>query len=366
MLLEVIIFQVKATCENFNFQRVFNIVEQFLFPVSKVIDINDPSARFKVITEKKNTNNDEYQAKIKLGNDYLYVKERILYREDLERELMQSRFHHCSREFSSKIFKKLMSRFNFPKLMGIVNVTPDSFYPESRVSKLDELNRIYLNKPDIIDAGGESTRPGSETIKPQDEQSRLMFFFDNLPDNDIEISIDTRNPSTAELFSAKIHYINDISGFSSSMMRDVAKSGKKKCIVMHMRGTPGTMNYLTNYDDLIAEINMFFFERVGSMLDYGIEADKIIIDPGIGFSKTAEGNMKIIANAGSFSIGPDVLFGTSRKSFIGKLTGSNVQERLPETIATSLHLAMNSVDILRVHDVKENRNSLLMLEQLLL
>ena len=99
-------------------------MEQFLFPVSKVIDINDPSARFKVITEKKNTNNDEYQAKIKLGNDYLYVKERILYREDLERELMQSRFHHCSREFSSKIFKKLMSRFNFPKLMGIVNVTP--------------------------------------------------------------------------------------------------------------------------------------------------------------------------------------------------------------------------------------------------
>ena len=88
-------------------------MEQFLFPVSKVMDINDPSARFKVITDKKNTNNDEFQAKIKLGNDYLYVHERILYREDLERELMQSRFHDYSREFSSKIFKKLLSRLIF-------------------------------------------------------------------------------------------------------------------------------------------------------------------------------------------------------------------------------------------------------------
>ena len=342
------------------------MVDQFLFPVSKVKDIKDPYARFKIFNEERAETNEKSASKIRIGNDYLYGYEKKLYREDLERELIQSKFHNFSRDFSFKIFKKLTDRFNFPKLMGIANITPDSFYPESRFTKLDELNRLYLCKPDIIDAGGESTRPGAETVNPKDEQNRLKFFFDNLPENDIEISLDTRNPSTATMFSQKIDYINDISGFSSSRMIDIARTGKKKCIVMHMRGTPETMNSLVDYDDLIAEINMFFFERVGSMLDYGIKPDRIIIDPGVGFSKTSEGNMSLIANAISFSIGPEVLFGTSRKSFIGKLTGSNVQERLPETITTSLHLAMNSVDILRVHDVNENRNALIMLQQLLL
>ncbi len=342
------------------------MVEHFLYPISNVKDNDDPYAKFKIFNENKDENPEKAQGKIKLGNNYAYQHEVLLYREDLERELMQTKFHDFSREFSSKVFQKLSSKFKFPKLMAIVNITPDSFYPGSRISKIDDLNRLFLESPDIIDVGGESTRPGAKTVSSEDEQKRLSFFFDNLPEMDFEISLDTRNPSTAEMFSHKIDYINDISGFSSKQMIEIAQSSKKKCVVMHMRGTPETMNNLTNYDDLIAEINMFFYDRIGSLLESGIEPNKIIIDPGIGFAKTVEGNMKILSNALSFSIGPEVLFGTSRKSFIGKLTGSKVEERLPETIATSLHLAMNSVDILRVHDVKENRNSLLMLQRLLL
>ncbi|EQD77865.1 dihydropteroate synthase, partial [mine drainage metagenome] len=199
-----------------------------------------------------------------------------------------------------------------------------------------------------------------------EEEKRLSHSLVNIDHSNIEVSLDTRNPTTADHFSDEIDYINDIGGFVLNDMMEIAKRERKKCIVMHMKGTPETMGSLIAYDDPVAEIIMFFYERIKTMTDFGISPESIVIDPGIGFAKSAETSIEIISKAISFNIGVPILFGTSRKSFIKKITGTEVKERLPETIATSLYLATKGIEILRVHDVNENRNALLTMQQLTL
>ncbi|WP_297217316.1 dihydropteroate synthase [Thermoplasma sp.] len=262
---------------------------------------------------------------------------------------------------SAAIFKALDEKPAIPKIMGIVNATPDSFYPGSRVlGHSDLVFKMIDEKPDIIDIGAESTRPGSKGVDPSTELDRLIPIVKMVRDySDIPISIDSRHPSVIDgLTKYEINYINDISGFTDRRMIEIAKDSGLNCIVMHMRGTPENMQSMTTYDDVIYEVSAFLADRTEALLKNDVSFDRIILDPGIGFAKDIKGNVEILRNIKSFNIGFPLLVGTSRKSFIGMITGQKVENRLAGTIGTSIYLAENRVSILRVHDVKENRDAL--------
>ena len=181
----------------------------------------------------------------------------------------------------------------------------------------------------------------------------------------IPVSIDTRHHETV---SSLLHYgismVNDITGLRSAEMRKVVLDNDLDAVIMHMKGEPFNMQTMTFYEDIIAELNKFFFEQIRKSWEDGINLERIIIDPGIGFAKGLKGNMDILRNIDSFKIGQRLLVGTSRKTFIGKITGSSVEERLPGTIATSIYLSGKGVDILRLHDVRENRDAIKMMRLL--
>ncbi len=252
--------------------------------------------------------------------------------------------------------------FVFPALMGIVNCTPDSFYAGSRFdpSVPGSFENLLQSKADILDFGGESTRPGSAKLRAEEEIERLLPVVSAISSSSsIPISIDTRNPETLQrMLEFGIKYANDVSGFSNETMRKIVRKNNLDAVLMHSRGTPETMQSLTHYDDIIAEIVEYFFDRLVLLQREGISLDRIILDPGIGFAKTWKGNLAILSNIESLDLGFRTLVGTSRKSFIGHITGQKVENRLPGTISTSIYLANHGTDILRVHDIQENRKAL--------
>lgn len=263
---------------------------------------------------------------------------------------------------TASLFDKVVRHTGKPRIMGIVNATPDSFYPGSRFggNSLNKLEKVLEEGPDIVDVGGESTRPGSNEVSVEEEIRRLKPVLDYLSSSyNIPISLDTRNPETVE-FALRygIKYLNDVSGFSDPEMISIAAENSLECIAMHMRGEPRTMQKSTEYDDLIFEMNLFLSDRTRSMIQGGIDPSRIIIDPGIGFAKGLKGNLEIIRELQSFNSGFRILVGHSRKTFIGKLTGEEVSGRLAGTLGVSVYLMMKKADILRVHDVKENREVL--------
>jgi dihydropteroate synthase len=266
--------------------------------------------------------------------------------------------------FEDKIARNVDTKIHNKKtgIMGILNATPDSFFNVSRISNTSQIDSMIDMKPDIIDIGGESTRPGSTEVDPETEFSRIKNVIEYIKSvSNIPVSLDSRHYETVKKAMVYgIDYINDISGFGDKRMVELARDSGTKCIVMHMRGTPQNMTNLTYYDNIFAEINMFFYNRLDSMVKAGIDPGNIILDPGIGFSKDFEGNMSILRSPWSFFIGFDTLFGTSRKGFIGKITGSSIEERIGGTIATSIYLSLNGVDIIRVHDVVPNRDAIKM------
>lgn len=248
------------------------------------------------------------------------------------------------------------------KIMGILNITPDSFYPGSRIVGRDmaRVDRMLDEKPDIIDIGGESTRPGSSPVNHEKETARIYPVLEYVSNcSNIPISIDSRNPETVlKCLDFRVDYINDISGFANKEMIKIASETGLNSIVMHMRGTPDNMQTMAEYDDIVMEINSFLFERISEMLSAGVKPHNIIVDPGIGFSKTYHGNVTILRNIESFRGAFPLLVGTSRKTFLGHITGRDVNKRLAGTIATSVHLAEKHVDMIRVHDVAENRDAI--------
>lgn len=256
--------------------------------------------------------------------------------------------------------------FRKPMIMAIVNATPDSFYAGSRMKQdAGLLDMIISAGPDIIDVGGESTRPGSSEVSISEEIGRLEPVIDYLNRNtDIPISLDTRHPDVLEKFSGKVSYANDITGFSSERMARIAAENGLSCISMHMRGHPSNMQENTGYVDMIPEIIAFLLESTDRLVHAGVDRKKIIIDPGIGFSKDLKGNLEILKEIDSFKMGYQVLVGASRKSFIGQVTGRDVSGRLPGTLALTAYLAMKGVDIIRVHDPGENRDVLKILESI--
>ena len=294
------------------------------------------------------------------GNQYNYSSERLSSGIVNEFYLKNGLFQGFEDELSRKVEAKIKNKKT--KIMGILNATPDSFFGGSRITGTGIVDRMIDMKPDIIDIGGESTRPGSSEVDPETEFSRIKGIVEYIKSvSNIPVSIDSRHYETINRSIAYgIDYINDISGFGDRRMIDIARDSGAKCILMHMRGTPQNMGQFTHYDNIFAEINMFFYNRANSMVNAGIDPDNIILDPGIGFSKDFEGNMSILRSPWSFFLGFDTLFGTSRKGFIGKVTGSGIDDRVGGTVATSIYLNNNGVDVIRVHDVLPNRDAIKM------
>jgi dihydropteroate synthase len=293
-------------------------------------------------------------------NNKRFHKDSILFDKNILREfyIRNHIFEGYEDKISDNVEKKLKNKKS--KIMGILNATPDSFYSGSRINNTEIMDKMIDSKPDIIDIGGESTRPGSSPVDPEKEFERIKGAIEYIKSaSSIPVSVDSRHLYTiSKAMDYGIDYINDISGFSDPGMIRIAANSNVKCIVMHMRGNPQNMGEYIHYDNIYFEINSYFYDRANKMIKSGIQPDNIILDPGIGFSKDFNGNMDILKFPWSFFIGFDTLFGTSRKGFIGKITGSSIENRLGGTIATSIYLNRNGVDILRVHDVRGNRDGI--------
>jgi dihydropteroate synthase len=246
-------------------------------------------------------------------------------------------------------------------VMGILNVTPDSFsdgglFTDVEVA-VEHAERMVAEGADIIDIGGESSRPGADPVTAEIEMDRVLPVIEKLAKTiEIPISIDTYRSSVArKALDAGACIVNDISALrgDADMASVVAEAGVP-VVLMHMKGTPKDMQIDPHYDCVISEIISFLRTRIQTAVDAGISPDHIIIDPGIGFGKTLANNLEIIRRLRDFRIlDVPILIGTSRKSFIGKVLGLNTGDRIEGTAATVAVAIANGADIVRVHDVKE-------------
>lgn len=248
-----------------------------------------------------------------------------------------------------------------PEIMGIINMTEDSFYPESRFlsSSPEKIGEIVDNS-DIVDVGGESTRPGAHAVSVGEEIERVQKAVRYIRSiSDVPVSVDTMHPETVEaLLRYDIDYINDVSGFRNRKMGDIAAREGLKCVVMHMIGKPETMMEHARYTDCTGEVLQFLVTQARDLVSRDVPYEDVIIDPGIGFSKNLKHNVEIIRNIESFRTGFRVLVGHSRKSFLGKIMENESEDRLAATLSTSLYLYEKGVDILRLHDPRENRSAI--------
>ena len=242
-------------------------------------------------------------------------------------------------------------------IMGILNITPDSFSDGGKYININKAIKRALQMvkdgADIIDIGGESSRPGADSISAQVELARDRPIVAKLIKKiKVPISIDTYKPEVADAcLKLGASIINDITGIDVEMRKVVAKH-KATVVIMHKQGQPKTMQKNINYNNIINDIKKFLKDRVEKARQAGIH--DIIIDPGIGFGKTLEHNLLIIKNLSEFKkLKYPILIGTSRKSFIGKITGENEDNRLEGTIASNAVAIMNGANVIRVHDVKE-------------
>ncbi len=254
-------------------------------------------------------------------------------------------------------------RFEKTLIMGILNVTPDSFSDgglfNNRDAAVAHAKKMVSDGADLIDVGGESSRPGSEPLSEKEELARILPVVIRLVDEvSVPISIDTYKPVVADAcLKAGAHLINDITGLTNPKMRTIAAENNAPVVMMHMQGTPKAMQQKPVYQDIIGEIKAFFQRQIIAAQKAGVR--QIIIDPGIGFGKTVEHNLQILKHLDAFkTLGCPLLVGPSRKSFIGTITGLPVNERLEGTIAAVTVAVMNGAQIVRIHDVKECRRAI--------
>ncbi|AFZ46973.1 Dihydropteroate synthase [Cyanobacterium stanieri PCC 7202] len=245
-------------------------------------------------------------------------------------------------------------------IMGILNVTPDSFSDGGEYNELERaVNQALMmvkDGADIIDIGGQSTRPGAPEVSLGEELNRVIPVIEAIREKtDIPISIDTTKAEVAKrAIASGADIINDISGATfDGQMLDTVADLQVPIILMHIRGNPQTMQTMTDYQDLMGEIRDFFLERIALCLQKGIEKSHIILDPGIGFAKNYEQNLEILNKIQDLkNLGFPILIGTSRKSFIGRILEENdPTKRVWGTAGTCYHAIAQGADILRVHDV---------------
>ena len=274
------------------------------------------------------------------------------------------------------LFRAGQFEFTFPRptlLMGILNVTPDSFSDGGQFVDSEAAVRHALHLAeqgvDILDIGGESTRPGSPPVDAEEELKRVLPVIEALRGRlSIPISIDTMKPVVAaRAVAAGASIVNDVAANreDDAMWRVVAESGAGY-VAMHMQGTPQTMQQNPHYEDVVAEVDEFFGDRLNRLAAAGVKKEQIVLDPGIGFGKTLEHNLQLLRGLRVFSHWErPLLLGVSRKSFMGHLLGAGVNERLPAALACSCWAVQCGVQIIRTHDAAETKQALRMAEALL-
>jgi dihydropteroate synthase len=258
-----------------------------------------------------------------------------------------------------------------PLVMGILNATPDSFSDGGKFrtasDAIAQAERMITNGVDIIDIGGESTRPGAEPVSLQEELDRVLPIIDALKDCGVALSIDTYKAQTiCQALRAGVDCVNDIwalrqEGAVDAVLESDKNHPEKQCgiVLMHMQRDPQTMQFDPEYVDVIAEVKLFLQERAKLLEEQGVAQNRIAIDPGFGFGKSLEHNLNMLANFDQFSqLGYPVLAGISRKSMLGKLTGRDTNERVAPSVAAAILAADRGARIIRVHDVQETVDSL--------
>jgi dihydropteroate synthase len=250
--------------------------------------------------------------------------------------------------------------------MGILNVTPDSFYDGGRHADPDaalaHARRLIAEGADVIDVGGESSRPGAPAISADEEMARVVPVVTALRrESDVPISVDTtKAPVAAAALAAGADVVNDISAgrFDAAMVPLVADRAAT-IVLMHMQGTPATMQTAPRYDDVVAEVAAFLRERIDAVRAAGIAAERIWIDPGIGFGKTREHNLTLLANLDRLTVlGAPLLVGASRKRFLATQAPDGTDDRLTASVAAATLAAAAGAAIVRVHDVAATRRAL--------
>jgi dihydropteroate synthase len=255
----------------------------------------------------------------------------------------------------------------FPLIMGIVNVTPDSFSDGGhfleRNAAVDHALQLAEDGADILDIGGESTRPNAEPVSLKEELRRVVNVVAQVREKtDRLISIDTTKAEVArQALAAGADIVNDISGLTfEPEIIDVCAGSGCGVICMHILGTPQTMQSDPHYDDVVSEVSSFLSDRLDALERAGIARDRVVTDPGIGFGKTAQHNVDLLSNIDALrALDRPVLIGHSRKRFLAKVLGRPVEERTFGTIGVAIAVASQGADMIRVHDVRETRDALL-------
>jgi dihydropteroate synthase len=251
-----------------------------------------------------------------------------------------------------------------PLIMGVVNVTPDSFsdgglHADTRAAIAHAL-RLVEEGADIVDLGGESTRPGAAAVALEEERRRVLPVLEALADGAVPVSVDTRKPELMrEAIAAGASMVNDVTALSSpGALQALAGTSVGVCL-MHMRGEPGTMQANPSYGDVVREVRDYLAARVAAARAAGIARERIVADPGFGFGKTLEHNLELLRALGEFrSLDVALLAGLSRKAMLGILTGREPRDRVHASVAAALVAVRNGADIVRVHDVAATRDAL--------
>ena len=260
------------------------------------------------------------------------------------------------------------------EIMGILNVTPDSFSDGGNYNTIDaavnQAEKMLSDGAAILDIGGESTRPGADEVSTKDETERTIPVIEAIRKRhaDACISIDTSKPEVAlAAIQAGAAIINDVTGFRDPAMIDVAAETNAGCVVMHMLGNPRTMQADPTYDNVVTEIEAFFEERLATLNAAGVDKESIVFDPGIGFGKTLKHNLELLRHPDRIIVGErPLLLGISRKSLLGTLTGTDqANERDWSTVAVTSLTRELGIPLHRVHDVKANAEALRMIEAML-
>jgi len=257
-------------------------------------------------------------------------------------------------------------------IMGILNITPDSFSDGGRFFDFDaafaQAKRMVDDGVDIIDVGGESTRPGAESVSLNEELQRVVPLVERLSaELDVPVSIDTYKPEVARrALDAGASLINDINGLRDGQMVELAAERAVPVVIVHMQGNPQTMQHKPVYGDVVAEVIDWLDRQAQRVIAAGVAEHNIIVDPGIGFGKTLAHNVELLRRLAEFkSIGFPLLLGTSRKAFIGTILDLPVEERLEGTLATVVYAISKGAHIVRVHDVRETRRAVAIVDAIM-
>jgi len=248
----------------------------------------------------------------------------------------------------------------YPIVMGILNATPDSFSDGGKFrtpqDAIAQAERMITNGVDLIDIGGESTRPGAEPVALQEELDRVLPVIEALKNCGVALSIDTYKAETMrQALHTGVDCVNDVWALrQEGAVNAVLESNNCGIVLMHMQRDPQTMQFDPEYQDVIADVSLFLKERAQALMTAGIDANRIAIDPGFGFGKSLEHNLNMLKKFAAFSkLGYPVLAGISRKSMLGKLTGKDTNERVAPSVAAAIMAADRGARIVRVHDVPE-------------